>query len=431
MRDERHACDVLVAGGGSAGLAAAVAAARTGASVVLVERTGTLGGTVAQSLVHSICGLYLLRDGPGAVPANGGLAMEVAQRLLAVGGASGPWRMGRVDVLLQQPSAFEAVAARLTAECPSLRVLYHARAGRATVEGGRLTGVEIVEAGGAYGIGCAAAVDATGDGHLAVAAGAEFFIEEPERLQRPAIIFALAGVAEGALDDEGRLRIAHALAAAVRRGALPGGVLGAALRAIAPGQALVTIDLDPPGMTYDPLDAGCLAEWEVYGRKLGGVLADFLRANGAGFAGSHVTAWPSRIGVRESRRIRGEVCIETEDVAWGRCFEDAVGVASWPMEIRERASGPRWRYPAGNRPCDIPLRALKVCGVENLFVAGRCVSSSHLAQAALRVIGTCLVMGEAAGLAAARMAKGHPWDAVRLAAEVRAARAAAAGGMAA
>ncbi|MEX0741227.1 MAG: FAD-dependent oxidoreductase, partial [Phycisphaeraceae bacterium] len=95
-------CDVLVIGGGSAGLAAAVAAARAGAKVVLVERYGSLGGMASASLVHSICGLYrLAAQGTEARPANVGLATELAGRLLAIGGAWGPVRMGRVDVLMQ------------------------------------------------------------------------------------------------------------------------------------------------------------------------------------------------------------------------------------------------------------------------------------------------------------------------------------------
>ena len=97
--------DVLVAGGGSAGLAAAVSAARMGARTLLIEHHGSLGGMAPAALVHSICGLYRLPhgDGPPKI-ANIGFAEEFARRLILAGGASGPVRMGRVDVLLQQPS---------------------------------------------------------------------------------------------------------------------------------------------------------------------------------------------------------------------------------------------------------------------------------------------------------------------------------------
>src|SRR6187401_2996476 len=114
-------CDVLVAGGGSAGIAAAVAAARVGARTLLVERHGLLGGMASVALVHSICGLYRLDDGSKPpLLANGGFAAEFARQLLASGGASGPVRMGRVDVLLQRPAAFAQLSDTLVRQTPGL-----------------------------------------------------------------------------------------------------------------------------------------------------------------------------------------------------------------------------------------------------------------------------------------------------------------------
>src|SRR5271154_3033436 len=130
--------DVVVAGGGSAGLAAAVAAARLGARTLLVERNGLLGGMASAALVHSICGLYRLPKGEGrgggrdswrpadgrAAPelANEGFAAEFARRLLAAGGASGPVRMGRVEVLLQRPVAFAQLCDVMAQETPNLEI---------------------------------------------------------------------------------------------------------------------------------------------------------------------------------------------------------------------------------------------------------------------------------------------------------------------
>src|SRR5690606_11787358 len=79
-------------------------------------------------------------------------------------------------------------------------------------------------------------------------------------------------------------------------------------------------------------------------------------------------------------------------------------LGTWPIELRERHTGPRWRFPEGNRPTHIPLRALRVRGAENLWVAGRCISCDHEAQASIRVIGTCMATGQAAGAAAALQA---------------------------
>lgn len=405
-------CDVLVVGGGSAGLAAAVAAARSGAHTVLVEWHGTLGGMATLALVHSLCGLYRLRSEPGAVEANPGFATEVAGRLLAIGGAWGPVRMGRLDVLPHRPAAFAQVADEIAGATRNLEVRFHsAVVGAARRE--RVESVTVSCRGSTEEIAAAAVVDASGDAVLAPLAGVPFEIEPGERLQRPAFVFVLEGVEEGALADDRRLALAHRLASAVRAGELPAGALGAALRpSNRPGEAYVTIDLaGPPGGSYDPTDPRCLSALEVHGRALAAKLARFLAERVGGFARSWIAALPARVGVRESRRIVGERRLETADVERGARFADAVALATWPMEMREQATGARLRFPHDDRPTEIPLGALRARDVPALFVAGRCIAASHEAQASLRVIGTCLATGEAAGLAAALVADGRARDA--------------------
>lgn len=390
--------DVLVAGGGSAGLAAAVAAARAGARTLLVERHGALGGMASAALVHSVCGLYKL-PAPGDAPelANGGFAAEFAERLLRSGGASGPHRMGRVDVLLQRPAAFAFVADEFARATPGLTVQLHTEIIAAGREGATLTC-----RGKTWAVAMRAAVDATGDAVLASLRGAPCEMAAPERLQRPAFIFALGGVPPEALGDDARLRLARRVTDAVRAGRLPDGALGAHFRASPqPGEAYVTVDLTG-GPTFDPLDAGCLTRLETEGRAIADGLTRLLRAETPGFAGAYISAWPSRAGVRESRRVIGRRRIETADIEAGTAFPDAVAQSAWPIELRETAGGPKWHFPAGNRSCGIPLDALCAREDETLFVAGRCLSCSHEAQAALRVIGTCLATGEAAGRAAAQ-----------------------------
>jgi hypothetical protein len=390
-------CDVLVAGGGSAGLAAAVAAARLGARTLLVERHGLLGGMASAALVHSICGLYRLSDGTQPpVLANGGFAAEFAQRLLASGGATGPVRMGRVAVLLQRPTAFAELADALVRQESDLELRLHTEIVAATVDQVTLNcrgKIETVKA--------RAFIDATGDAALAALRGARCDVADGGRLQRPAFICALAGVAAGAVDDEARLRLARRITQAIKTGRLPGGTLGAHFRASGQeGEAYVTIDL-PGGPGFDPLDPACLTRLELEGRELAGRLTQFLRAEVEGFQASYVAAWPARVGVRESRRIVGRYRLEAKDLEKGAQFPDQIAFATWPMELRETAAGPRLRFPSGTQPCGIPLRALQAKDGDALFMAGRCISCSHEAQASIRVIGTCLATGEAAGVAAA------------------------------
>ena len=129
MKPEARLFDVAVIGGGSAGLAAAVTSARAGARTVLIERYGYLGGMGTASLVHSFCGLYLLREEPGAVLANPGIAGEIAGLMTAATGI-GPLRFGRVDVLPQHPVEFARIADELVAAETLLETDLHTEVAR-------------------------------------------------------------------------------------------------------------------------------------------------------------------------------------------------------------------------------------------------------------------------------------------------------------
>jgi hypothetical protein len=402
--DLKSEFDVAVLGGGSAGVAAAVAAARAGARTILVERAAVLGGMAPLALVHSICGLYDLPESlpEGAAPlfSNPGFAQEFVRLLQDEEGAGVPQRMGRVWVLLQDPATFALVADRVVRGEPNLEVRLHTEVLSVASD---FRGLELGCRGRAEGVKVGAVVDATGDAVGATLGGAPCEVETSERLQRPAFIFALEGVAPALLVDDGRLRLAHRLASGVRAGVLPEGMLGAAFRSSGRGgQAYVSIDLAAPD--YDPLDARCLTELEMHGRALALRLTGFLKEQAPGFERCYLSFIPQRLGIRESRRLVGMGRLEASDLEQGRIFEDAVARATWPMELRETHRGPRLRFPAEGRGGDIALRHLRARDAERLFAAGRCIACSHEAQASVRVIGTCLATGEAAGIAAALLA---------------------------
>jgi len=178
------------------------------------------------------------------------------------------------------------------------------------------------------------------------------------------------------------------------------------------------VDLAGPD-DFDPTSPIHLTALERLGRRLAVSLIAFLRAHHPAFTSAEIAAFPTRVGIRESRRVRGEITITGEAVLRGLDTPDCVAFGTWPMELREKPTGPRWRYPEGDRPTQIPLGALKVADVTNLWTAGRCLSCDHEAQAALRVIGTCLATGQAAGLAAAWYVRhGAPPGAAELRAQI-------------
>lgn len=385
--------DVLVIGGGSAGLAAAVTAARTGARTVLVERAGMLGGMGTTALVHTFCGLYLL-DGDRAEIANPGISEEIAQRMEKVTGL-GPRKMGRVWVLPQHPVDFASLADRLVLES-GVELLFHSEL--VSLEPGWRA--EIVCRGERRVIEASAVVDASGD-----AVGAAFLkgADEPTealRLQRPAYVCGVQGV----VGDLNSLELSGRLVEGMRAGVLSKAALGMHFRESGrPGEIFGTLDLSGEETgSYDPTEPACLSALEMTGRDVAQQVVGYLKAHQSGWESAYVAHWPMRAGVRESRRWQGRACLTGEEILAGVTHEDDVALATWPLELRETNRGPKLRYLREARSAGIPAGALQAKVVERMYVAGRCLSCDHEAQASIRVMGTCFATGEAAG----RMAVG-------------------------
>jgi hypothetical protein len=328
-------CDVLVAGGGSAGFAAAVNAARTGARTLLIERGGMLGGMATGSLVHSVCGLYRLGDHARMEPVNPGFPMEFAWRLVDSGGSEGPVRMGRVDVLPHTPAYFAALCDRMVRECPNLEVWSHSPMSQAH----GTNSVELVTGtchGRRFEVEAKQVIDTTGDAVVAAAFSGVTEMAPSVRLERPAFIFFLHGVDVALLDGDGRVRLAHHLVEAVRSRQLDEGALGAQFRVTGRGSEVsITIDFAAAG-DYDPTDPAWISQLEAEGRSLAVALTRHLKREEKAFAHAHVAAFPSRIGVRESRRVVGRTVVTGTDVLEGTVPDDTVAWGAWPMETRDR-----------------------------------------------------------------------------------------------
>ena len=396
--------DVAIVGGGSAGLAAAVSAARVGSRTLLVERSELLGGNASLAYVHTICGLFAPADAGDASWVHPGFPRRFAEGLRDAGAAAAPERAGRVHVLPVWPPRLAAYADRLCAATSDLEVwkrtelvgvaLPREDAGCATL---RLRPA----AGGEVSVEARIVIDATGDASVAALCGADCAAARPSELQIPSFIFRMGGVDTSELTGFARLRVTHALAGAVRTGALPAGSESVLVRrGEAADEVYVTLNLprptDPP---YDPLDAACLARLERRAREGAQRVADFLRDSRPAFEKCHVLAWPQRVGVRETRRLQGLECVTREDVLSGRVRDDEVARSSWPIELWSDHRRARFEYPEA--PCSVPLGALVSRSHARLGAAGRCLSASHEALGALRVIGTALATGEAVGIAAA------------------------------
>jgi hypothetical protein len=355
--------------------------------------------------VHSICGLYDMRG----EPAHGGFAAEFARRLVVQGMAKGPQKFGRVHVLLHDPEGFAGLCEEMVRAERGVEVRAGCEIISACIDAGKIVSVSLRTNGVTETVQVGAVVEATGDGSLAAAAGLGFEISPAKHLQRPAYIFGLSPVEEESLSAEARLETAAQVHEAIREGRLGEEARGFVVRPSGfNGLVRVTLDLSASGENYDPLDATQVDQWTSVAQTTAESLTDFLRENVAAFARAEIVSRPMRIGIRESRRVLGRSVLDQTALLNGDRPADTVVNSAWPLEIHEDGKSVRLVFPQTEKGvAGIPLRALQSRDADNVFLAGRCISCTHEAQAAVRVIATSFATGQAAGLAAAAAAAGE------------------------
>jgi hypothetical protein len=242
-----------------------------------------------------------------------------------------------------------------------------------------------------------AVVDASGDAAVVAQAGGAFELAAPSELQCASYVFRLAGVRPDAVSGFARVQCSAAIAGAARHGQLPLGAESVVLRACG-ADVYATLNVPRPER-WDPLDPACIARESERARAAAEAVAGFLRQTRAGFEASALAEHPRRIGVRETRRALGREVVSEADVLGGRRRDDEVALSSWPIELWRDHRRAHYAWP--ERACGVPLGALVARDFPRLGLAGRCLSATHEAHGALRVIGTALATGEAIGRAAA------------------------------
>ncbi|MBI5016928.1 MAG: FAD-dependent oxidoreductase [Deltaproteobacteria bacterium] len=391
------ACDVLVAGAGPAGLAASLAAARAGARVVLLERQGVLGGLATAGRVGTVCGLYL-RDASEAraAPAAGAFPREFAERLAWASGTV-PLRLAEgLRVLPYAPAAFEQVADALLCEAPGgVEPILHATLSGVQVERGRVEEVRVLAWGDELTVRPACVVDATGEATVCALAGGPTHDGLGE--QAPALVFDVEGVV---LPEAGLLPALLCLRRAVQEGTLPAGCEHLSAVPGSSGRPLtlkLALSPAPPGA----LPWRQITAWEREGRRNVQRILPFLADAAEGFRGARLAGAAAQVGVRSGRRAWGRAILTDADVASGRAQPDGIARGSWPMERWTGGPRPSLTFLPECATYEVPLGCLRPPGLDNLFVAGRAVSAEPGAAASVRVIGTALATGWAAGVLAA------------------------------
>ncbi|MDE2570995.1 MAG: FAD-dependent oxidoreductase [bacterium] len=416
---------VLVVGGGNAGCVAALAAARRGADVLLVERYGFLGGTATASMVGPWMTFHA-----GQRRVVGGIAQEIVDRLQRLGGSPGhlPDASSYVPTITPfDPEILKALLFEMLSEA-GVRLVLHAWFLEAAMEEACVRGVRLATVGGLRDAQARIVIDATADAHVAAAAGVTMQQgDERGRVQACTMIFRLSHVDREALAAYVRAhpdQMRTHLDARALRGADLTAVAGLyeiwdqarAAGEVSVPRELVSLFATPyddemtVNMTrvtgVDPLDPDDLTRAEMEGRRQVMELTEFFRRRVPGFAQARLAATAVQLGVRETRRIVGEYVLTAEDLLTARRFPDAVARSGYPIDIHSpTGAGTETRRLPPGETYEIPYRCLVPRGVDGLLVAGRCISTTHDALASTRLTPTVMTLGQAAGTAAALCAR--------------------------
>lgn len=379
-------CDILVAGGGVAGVPAAVAAARLGLSVVLVEQNDFLGGSGVAGLHRHICGLYGDQAPTAKATLNAGLAREVAVAL-ARGRQAGPVHMGRVWVLPYSTAGFRALYERLVDGERRIEALLGARTVAVHRTGRRIRSVVVAEGDRRIEIAVRAVVDCTGDACIAGQCRSARRVAESRTRQLAGFTVRVGGLIGS--DPLLPIKVPYCLTQAVRRRELP------ALRrftAFAWGQG-------QDG--YCKFSFSSREQDVGHAREAAGLALKILARDLPAFRQAAIMEASPHLLHREGPALIGRYALTAGDVLGARKFSDGVVRNAWPIELWKPRHGPTYRYVPPGDSYDIPGRCLRAKDLENLFCAGRCISASRDALGSTRVMGTCIALGEAAARAAA------------------------------
>lgn len=391
--------DVLVIGGGSAGATAAIAAARQGADVALIDRAAYLGGTGA-SVLDTFYGFYC--PGEGERKVVGGIPDQVVAHLEERAAAiRRPNTYGAGTGITYDPELLKVVWEELASQS-GVRILLHTYFLNVIMKDGIVNGAIVANKSGLRQIRAKVVVDASGDGDAAFRAGGMFEDWRAVPVQSLTTTFRVGNVDVSRARQVTKKQLWNMMAEAVHTDGYHLPRLEGSVH-ITPYEGIMATNMVRMKVD-DPTDPIQLSSAEIEGRRQALEYHRFLRERVPGYEKSVLLNFSAHLGVRESRRIIGDYWLTREDVLNVHKFEDAIAMCGAPIEEHHAGADTRWEYLPEGAAYDIPYRCLLPKGVEGLILAGRCLSASHDAHASVRSMGQCMAMGQAAGLAAAQAA---------------------------
>lgn len=389
--------DVIVAGGGAAGVGAALGASRAGARTLLVEKYGFLGGAATASQVLAYCGLFCQGEKP--IKAVSGAADIVLSALRELGLDSEPFCSPTTLnwITLLDPETLKLALDRVL-KAHNVDVLLHTRLAAVSRTGNSIEELTLAGMEGRRQVPAKAFVDATGDANLAMLAGLEYRIGDAEgKLQAASAPIRIGGCKPNLEID--RNAIISAFKKYNKNGLYPTARIdGGIYTKIPNSNDMWWVMIDLP---LSDLSSEAFTKMEQLQREAANNYVKVLKEEVPGFENAYLLQTGPQVGIRESRHAAARYEITEEDILTGRQRPDGIARAAWPMEDHSVAGKPTYKSVGGSGYAHVPFDSIRAKGLDNLYYAGRVIGADPKAYASVRVMGTSFATGEAAGVAAA------------------------------
>ncbi len=391
--------DVIVVGGGFSGVAAAVAAKRGGANVLLVEKSNSLGGAASNSLVEPFMSTHTKFNGE-TFELSRGIFGEICDEL------------SKTDSIWSHHDCFDLERLKLNLnrlmEREGVELLYRSTLFEATKDGDNIKSIKLATVGGVIELEADYFVDATGDAQLSFLAGCPFKLgrEEDNLCQPMTLCFRVINVDVPLYYKEYKERISALYRSEWKKG-----------RFRNPRENILMFRTTIPNVLHfnttrivklNPTDPFDLTKAEIEAREQVYEMFDFLKENAESFKDASLMISAAEIGVRESRMIEGEYTLTAEELRDCTVFEDSIAAGNYDIDIHNPEGSGTYIYQfREGEYYTIPYRCLLPKKADNMIVAGRCISTDHESQASYRIMPTVTCIGQAAGSAAALAVKGN------------------------
>jgi hypothetical protein len=377
MKSKKVFCDLLVAGAGISGIAAAVAASRKGISTALIEKNDFLGGLAVDCRHRYICGLY---------PKNTGIAGEIISTLKKLNPQNRFTTLGKLPVFHCRPQDLKSTLHKLIAQEKHLRVFYHSQINRVKRRGAFITSLQAQGKSGRLNFAPKAVIDATGSGSVIKLSKAKYRLAPLKTRPLAGFTFEITGI-----KDQNSLlpiKIPYLLASAAKQKKLPA-YLKFTNFYYAQDRKSGTIKINLP--------ASNRFRGSAVTKHYCRLVYSLLRKNLPEFKNSRISHISAMVHEREGLRLLGKHILTEKEILGGRKFTSAAARGYWPIEFWSQKLGQKISYLKPRQFYEIPLSCLQSVNVHNLMATGKCLSATSLALASTRVMGTCIYLGEAAG----------------------------------